>query len=56
MADTAPCGPAGTCARAGAFTWYYRDTLESDGTMVQVPKKKLDELQKDIDAIKKLMK
>mmetsp|Transcript_4195 Transcript_4195/g.10812 ORF Transcript_4195/g.10812 Transcript_4195/m.10812 type:complete len:93 (-) Transcript_4195:400-678(-) len=40
----------------GAFLWYYRDSLESDGTMVQVPKKKLDNLQKEIDAIKKLMK
>jgi hypothetical protein len=42
-------------ACAGAFLWAYRDSLEVDGVMVQVPKAKLDKMQTELSSIKKLL-
>ncbi|KAG8461275.1 hypothetical protein KFE25_010462 [Diacronema lutheri] len=39
----------------GAALWIYRDSLEADGVTVTVPKAKLDKLQAELAAIKKLL-
>jgi hypothetical protein len=42
-------------ACAGALLWAYRDSNEADGVTVQVPKAQLDQLQKDVAAIKQML-